>query len=593
MTRNALGIMLFIVVVTGFSAIVGWVGFTTALQPIADRGRADLSLAAGRLTSGLQQFRQAAVLLADHPDLLAVAAAQRDPAVAEAVLLEASDKLGTLEIFLTDAAGQVLASSTPEHNENVATAPYFERAMQGALGSYHAQLSGTGQRVFYFSAPMLEGAAAFGAVVVKVDLEAVEESDWRGGAQAIYFVDEAGVVFVSNRSELLLRVRQEGADLTPAGYESATLQPFFDFSAYSVAGHDLWVVDAGRYIPVRALHLVQPLPVIGMTGEVLISTAQAERIALLQAAVAAALCLTFGAIWYVATMRRNTLSERLALEAQTNARLEARVIERTHELSEVNLSLRNEIKEREEAELRLKKAQADLVQAGKLSALGEMSAGISHELNQPLMAIQNFAENAEVFLARGKVDVAGSNLNRISDLARRMGRIIKNLRAFSRQESEPISDVDLCAVVEAALVVGESRLQQGQVTIDWKRPDRPVIVRGGEVRLQQVVLNLVTNAADAMEGQENKQIIISLSQQADKVFLAVKDSGPGLDDPEKIFDPFYTTKAVGRAEGMGLGLSISYGLVQSFGGQIRGRNHAGGGAIFTVELAASKKEETA
>ncbi|MEP3299003.1 MAG: ATP-binding protein, partial [Pseudoruegeria sp.] len=330
--------------------------------------------------------------------------------------------------------------------------------------------------------------------------------------------------------------------------------------------------------------------VVGMEGEVLISTAPAERIATLQALVAAALCLSFGAIWYVATERRRALSERLEIEARSNAALEARVAARTQELSNANLSLRKEISEKEEAEAALKKAQVDLVQAGKLSALGEMSAGISHELNQPLMAIQNFSDNAGLLLERGKTEVAANNVSRISDLARRMGRIIKNLRAFARQESEPMTNVDLSAVVEAALEVASSRLRQEGVLVNWVRPKNKITVRGGEVRLQQVVLNLVTNATDAMGESDVKNIDISMELIDNKVVLSVRDTGPGLDDPEKIFDPFYTTKAVGRAEGMGLGLSISYGLVQSFGGQIRGRNHADGGAVFTVELTTPAKE---
>ncbi|MEP3299119.1 MAG: cache domain-containing protein, partial [Pseudoruegeria sp.] len=258
MTRKALAVFAFIIAVVGFSGSVWWVGFSAALKPIAEQGRADLSLASGRLTSGLQQFRQAAVLLADHPELIRRI---QDPELAEqanAVLLETSDKLGTLEIQLADASGKILASSNPRGSANISLTPYFSRAMQGAVGSYHAQVDASGQRVFYFSAPLLDGGPPFGAVIVKVDMEAVEESDWRGGAQAIYFVDASGVVFVSNRSELLLRTR--GTTASSTSYFTDQLKPFFSYQDYNIAGHDLWAVDAGRYIPIRALHMTQPLP---------------------------------------------------------------------------------------------------------------------------------------------------------------------------------------------------------------------------------------------------------------------------------------------------------------------------------------------
>lgn len=602
MPRRAFAIAAFVIAVAGFASGVWWLGFTSSLAPLADRGRADLSLAADRLVGQLQRFRQVAVLLADHPTLMPLADGAGDVTAAEKLLLETADKTGTLEIVFVDNEGLVLASSLgtgADGSENLADAPYFKRAMQGAMGSFHAQQDKTGQRVFYFAAPVLDGGAALGAVIVKVDMEAVEESDWRGDPQVIYFTDDLGVIFVSNRSELLLR--QKG-NTAPGGtvlasatgeYRAETLRPFFDYRALSLGEHDIWLVDAGRYIPRRAMHMTQPLPIIGMTAEVLIGTAQAERIALLQALAAAALCLAFGAMLFVATERRRALALLLKLEAEANAALEARVEARTRELSAVNADLRHEITEREDAEAALKKAQSDLVQAGKLNALGQMSAGISHELNQPLMAIRSFAENGETFLARGNTKVAAQNLSRISDLARRMGRIIKNLRSFAKQENESITNVDIGAVVEAVLEISENRFVASSVNIGWRPPMQPIMVRGGEVRLQQVILNLVSNAIDAMEGRVDKHIAIDLSVEGNKAVIELRDTGPGIDEPEKIFDPFYSTKEVGQSEGMGLGLSISYGLVQSFGGAIRGRNHPEGGAVFRVELTLAEQVKAA
>jgi two-component system C4-dicarboxylate transport sensor histidine kinase DctB len=397
------------------------------------------------------------------------------------------------------------------------------------------------------------------------------EVTWRGDPMIVFFTDETGVAFVSNRDELILAEfggSEPTADLAALAGEARLRQ-----RATSFGGYDIWTLDGGPHLPERTMHLTRPLPVVEMLGESLVDIAPAERQASLVAAMAAAASIGLGAVVFALMERRRALAERLASEAEANALLETRVAERTHELSEANTQLR--------------RAQAELVQAGKLSALGQMSAGISHELNQPLMAIRSYAENATLFLERNMGGKAADNLGRISELARRMGRIIKNLRAFARQESETVNDVDLVQVIAAALELTEARLRAAGVTADWTEPPAPLWVRGGEVRLQQVLVNLISNAADAMRA--GGVVAIGLTETAGRVRLTVRDSGPGIAEPDRIFDPFYTTKEVGASEGMGLGLSISYGIVKSFGGEISGRNRAEGGAEFTVELEAARR----
>ncbi|RYG91995.1 sensor histidine kinase [Loktanella sp. IMCC34160] len=578
--RRLAVILSFLAAVAAVAGGVWAYGYAGALRQLQSRGQSDLALAGDRLTGELQQFRSLAVLMADHPTVTGLLAGTVDPATSRALLLEVADKTGSLDVIVVDQTGRERAAASGTPPDPHAGRPYYERAMDGALGVYHQLSDRYGRRTFLFAAPVFsEDGPPSGAVLVLADVEEVE-AVWRGDRPTVFFTDELGVIFVSNRSELVFRSRT--GDMRAAGqsaeYPTGRIMPFVHYEARLWQGMDLWRVDAGRYVPERALHLELDLPVIGLVGEALLDVAPARQLALLQATVTAALCLAFGALLFLATERRRTLAE-------ANQRLEARVAQRTAELSDLNADLLREVAERTAAEARLKKAQADLVQAGKLSALGQMSAGISHELNQPLMAIRSFAENAEVFLAKGKQDVAAQNLTRISDLARRMGRIIRNLRAFARQESEALSDVDITAVVDVVLEMASARLTQSTVTVIWDRPSGPVMVRGGEVRLQQVILNLVTNAVDAMEETGEKRLEIGVSSEGAKVFVTVRDTGPGIDEPEKIFDPFYSTKTVGSGDGMGLGLSISYGLVQSFGGNIRGRNHPDGGAVFTVELA--------
>lgn len=544
-------------------------GYTQALGQLARQGASDLAVASDRLTGQLQRYRELAVLMADHPQVRAVLDGG-DPANLDALLLEVADKTAALDLLLVDASGVVLAAADSDAGADLGKTAYVRRAMQGALGTAHGFGVPFDARVYYHAAPVYDGpGAAIGAMVVAADLGALE-ADWRGSNPAVVFTDAQGRVFVTNRSELVFWKRPpDAAGLVPDD------APEPAFSSYRVGGHEVWQMGWGPYLPQNALHIVRPLPVIGFLGEALIDVAPARRLAVLQAAAFAALCLAFGALLYVATERRRTLS-------QANAQLEARVAERTAELAGTNAQLRREATEREEAQAALAQAQADLVQAGKLGALGHLSAGISHELNQPLMAISNYAENAGKFIAGGKSDRAADNLSRIADMARRMGRIIKNLRAFARQESEAHVRVNVVEVLRSAVELTGPHMREGDVTLSLRVPDHPVWVRGGDVRLSQVFVNLITNAVDAMSGRPQRLLSIAI-EDGPAPRVTVQDTGPGIDMPDKVFDPFYTTKTQSDADGMGLGLSISYGIVQSFGGEIKGAN-TGSGAEFTVQL---------
>mgnify|MGYP001816860751 FL=1 len=568
--QRALIVVGFLITVAAVSAAVWRYGYLQALDQLAQRGQADLDLASDRLTGQLQGFQEIAVLLADHPVLQALAIG-RETAAAKAMLLAAADKTAALDILFVSPAGQVVASAHDATLQDVSQNAAFARAMHGAMGIDHGVKPPFDQRTFVFGAPSFAvGGGVIGVLMVAVDVDRLED-DWRGSNPAVFFTDRGGEVFISNRSELLFWTRPKGeAGLVPAAGRSPP------FSSSFTGPHEVWQLGWGPYLPARALHLVKQLPVIGMTGEVLVDVAPARRLAGLQASAVAALCLAFGAMLFLATERRRTL-------AQANAVLESRVAKRTAALQDANVSLRREVSERRQAEAALQRAQADLVQAGKLSALGQMSAGLSHELNQPLMAIRSFAENGAQFLARGETQVAAANMGRISDLAERMARIIKNLRAFARQETRELTRVDIVAVIDTALELTAVRLRDDAVQVQWVPPPGPVWVHAGEVRLAQVMVNLITNAADAMEATQDRALTMTLNT-GDRISVDVADTGPGISAPEKIFDPFYSTKEVGAAEGMGLGLSISYGLVQSFGGNIRGANRPEGGAVFTVEL---------
>lgn len=566
-TARAPIVGLFLAAVAGLGWIVWTTSYAEALRQVESQGRSDLRLAADRLVTGLQRYRSLAVSLADHPALTALhAGGDRD--AAKAVLLRNLDQTGALNAFYADREGRVLASAQGEVPVDLAARPWFLRAVNGALGADRGISAGAARRAYFHGVPAFgPDGKVRGVLVLVADIEALER-EWSGSRPSVFFTDALNQVFVTNRSELLFWQRTDTAMIGPGG-------DVVGVDTRMVGDHEVWHQRLSPYVPRAALHLVQPLPVIGLTGEALVDVGPARRLAWLQTAVVAVLCLFFGSLLFLATERRRALSI-------ANARLEGRVKDRTRDLEQANTALRREVSEREEAEAALRQAQAELVEAGKLSALGQMSAGISHELNQPLMAIRQFAENGAAFLDKGKPEKARANLDRIAGLAARAARIIKNLRAFARNEAEPMGKVDVVAVLNSAVEMTEARLKSDGVTLHWSPASwpAPIWVMGGEVRLGQVFVNLINNAADAMSGQQVKVIEITLVP-GDRLEVRVQDSGPGIADPDKVFEPFYSTKQVG--DGMGLGLSISYGLVQSFGGRIRGTNTETG-ALFSVEL---------
>ncbi len=559
-------ISLYLAFAAGLVFATWQLSYREALAQLSDSAQANLSLAADRLVGRLERYRMLPVVLSRDAAFLE-ALKSNAPERLNARLRQLADMSRSLNISLVDASGMVLADSAFGSEQSylgrsLARRPDFVRAMNGALGFFHLQERPDSPRGFTFASPLRdERGVVRGALVVKADLENLEFL-WRGDPETVFFVDENRVVFISNRSELLL-LQMSGGAVDLARYGNRPLRAFPDPAETISFGYTIWHSNNDPKLPRAALLETQPLPVIGMQAYILTDITPVSEAARLRAMLVAALMALFGALLWALYIRRSALARELALREEANAALEARVEKRTGQL---------------------KRAQDDLVQAGKLSALGQMAAGISHELNQPLAAIQSFSENAQVFLERGQADKAAGNLGRIADLTGRMARIIKNLRAFSKKQGEALGDVALGRVVDDAIEIAAARLRAEGVVLEWQRPEAEIVAQGGAVRLQQVLLNLISNAVDAMAERADKRIEISLSESATVAQIIVRDTGPGLEAPEKIFEPFYTTKSTGNGDGMGLGLSISYGIVQSFGGAIKGGNHPNGGAVFTVTL---------
>ena len=278
--------------------------------------------------------------------------------------------------------------------------------------------------------------------------------------------------------------------------------------------------------------------------------------------------------------------EQLEIRDWSQRELEHQVKLRTADLMDTNVRLADEIAERQRTEDALRTAQAELIQAGKLAALGQMSAGIAHEINQPLTAIRSYADNARQFFARGQTEPVERNLGRIAELTERMGRITNHLKTFARRPEYDSGPVELAHAMQKAIDLVRETGRIGNAVIHFVRPDATLRVIAEETQLEQVFVNLLTNAADASRDQDDARIDLGVTSQNDRVLVTVRDNGSGISDQtmHQLFDPFFTTKPFG--DGLGLGLSICYGILRSFGGTIRAENQPGpdGGACFTVEL---------
>jgi len=566
------------------------------MREASEQAGTTLRLAVSALDGHLRRFEALPALIADHDDVEALIVDPGNPALRDATnlyLKEINALLKSSDIYVMTMDGMTIAASnfdsgTSFVGENFSYRPYFQEAAAGQQSRFYALGTTSAKRGYYFSSPIEIGGIIYGVIVFKVDIDGIEAS-WGDGDSRIVVSDPEGIIFMTGTPRWLyssfwpLTPERLANSKASRRYSDAVLRELPVQRAQDGEHAMLSISEEGT--DKEFLVLSQPMPEAGWTVAVLMDTASVRAQAQIATIVAVLLvCLAFlgGAIL---VQRRVRLAERIKLQAEAQENLERRVEERTADLARVNGQIKQEIAERRLTERRLRRTQADLIQAGKLAGLGQMSAALSHEFNQPLAATKTYADSAALLIERGRAGEASDNLRRISALIDRMASISRHLRNFARKPEEKLSVVSFDDVMRDTLEIVDARLRAADAVLTIEMDSPPPVVLAGAVRLQQVLVNIITNAADAIEGLEDRRIVVSATRSDDgRVVINVRDHGPGVPTAirERIFDPFYTTKGVGK--GLGLGLSISYNIVKDFGGSLSVTDHPQGGAVFTIEL---------
>lgn len=500
-------------------------------------------------------------------------------------LEQVNSTIQSTDVYLLDKWGNTIAASNWNLERsfigrNYAWRPYFSQAISGVAGQYFALGSSSKQRGYYFSYPVTYAAEILGVIVVKMDLSAIEQS-WQNRTNIFVATDPKHVVFMSshenwlfkslttlseNERQTILNSRQYlDIPIRSLGLSGDLSNPTSELTNASLQGleHDYLLSS-------------RPLADHPLTIRVLTS-----KITLVWKTLSYALITTLLFVIVYLSMLLNyqrLLKKRQfeQLQSEAKQKLEFLVMERTAELHV-------EINERAKTEQVLRQTQDELIQAAKLAVLGQMSASISHELNNPLAAIRSFADNGRRFLDKQKWQRVDENLVRISALTDRMAKISGQLRSFARKsDSSETSCIDIGPTLHSAVELVNPQLKAAMVHFSLNLEPPLPAVEINAIQLEQVLINLLTNALQAFDDQQDKQIQVSSHVDDDHLLIYVDDNGPGIKEAQHshLFEPFYTTKK----NGLGLGLSISQQIIQAMGGVLSLESAPLGGARFTIAL---------
>jgi two-component system C4-dicarboxylate transport sensor histidine kinase DctB len=572
-------------------------GQVSALDALAEDASSDAELKRALLLTALDRSRTLPLVLASDAALTTALQTGSPEGIAD--LNEKLEALipgtGASVIYVVDMDGTAIAASNfrqPDSfvGSNYAFREYFTGAMEKGTAEQYALGNVSRRPGLYLSRRVEDDAGrALGVVVVKVEFDALEQN-WQRSGRITYVTDVRGIVLITSRPEwrflTVTDIPQEEriAIRESLQFGEAPLIPIPIWSLEDLAGHRMVATDTSGAIP-RQPHFAQALPVPGTpwTLHLLAPAAQAADAGVMQdRLVFLAIGLPLLAAAGLLIHRSGRTARRAAEAKAAQAELERQVTLRTIELTEARDRLEAEIAEHRATDSRLQGVQQDLVQANRLAILGQVAAGVAHEINQPVATIRAYADNAKALLDRSDAMTARENLGLIADLTDRIGAITGELKGLARKGRQAAEPVELKQAIDGALFLLKSRFAGSfdRLTIGDIPTDLRVL--GQRIRLEQVLINLLQNALEAIEGRPEGDIRISIARLAgDEVDLTVSDTGPGLPDHirDNLFIPFTTSKD----GGLGLGLVIARDIVTEYGGRLSAETSPGG-TTFTITL---------
>ncbi len=525
------------------------------------RNRAELRLAlySGNLLSELRRNAIVPQLLSRDPTLIS-ALQSSDYLLSSQRLISFVEEIGAASLMLMDGDGVTVAATDRNRLlEGHRNAPFFVDAIRSNATIFTVSPRETGDYSFIYSRRIEANSEILGVIMVEVDLKKFE-SAWAGISDAVLVRDSTGTIILSTEPQW--RGLDESSAMlrqTPESAIQRALRATADWSSLPPDGYleGEAVMRLETRIPFRGWQMASFTTYASIR----------EKVNSVLALEIMGFAILLAAAFYLLSRRA---ASRVVLFQRESAELRA-----------LNARLQREIAERERVEKTLDLAEQTLAQSSKLAALGEMSAAVSHELNQPLAAMKTYLAGARLLLRRNRPEEALASFGRIDGLIERMGAITRQLKSYARKGADAFSPVNLGEALASSLSMMEPQLRQRHVKITQILPEDPVIVMGDRMRIEQVMVNLLRNALDATKSVAEPDVEIILAA-GDMAVLTVRDNGYGIKDIESLFEPFYTTKQPG--DGVGLGLAISSGIVNDHGGRLTARNGQKGGAVFEMQL---------
>lgn len=525
------------------------------------RNRAELRLAlySGNLVSELRRHAIVPQLLSRDQALISALQSQ-DFSLSTQRLISFVDEIGAASITLMDKDGRTVAATDRIRlGEVYRNAAYFVDAVRSNSTVFSVIPREVRGYQFTYSRRLVDSSGTLGVIMVEVDLQKFERA-WAGISDAVMVADSTGTIVMATEARWRgLSEAEALKEQTPEGAIQRAIRATADWTA----------LPSDVYLQGEAVMRLETR--VPFQGWRMMSYTTYDSIREQVNAVIALEIMGFAILLALAFyfLSRKT-AVRMALFQRESA-----------ELRVLNARLQREIAERERVQETLAVAEQSLAQSSKLAALGEMSAAVSHELNQPLAAMKTYLAGARLLLQRNRPEEALSSFGRIDDLIERMGAITRQLKSYARKGGDAFSPVNMGDALASSLSMMEPQLRQRHVQITRILPDEPVYVMADRMRLEQVMVNLLRNAIDATKSVSEPEVEIILAA-GETATLAVRDNGDGIHDFEKLFEPFYTTKKPG--DGVGLGLAISSGIVNDLGGRLTARNAEAGGAVFEIQL---------